>query len=57
MGLTGLLLHLVLHRPIGFDDIVHVAAAVAAMSQGFTDVDGVKTGSKKYVLEFECFLL
>lgn len=32
---------------IGFDDIVHVAAAVAAMSQGFTDVDGVKTGSKK----------
>uniref|UniRef100_A0A673GIC2 phospholipase A2 n=1 Tax=Sinocyclocheilus rhinocerous TaxID=307959 RepID=A0A673GIC2_9TELE len=32
---------------IGFDDIMHVAAAVTAMSRGFVEVDGLKTGSKK----------
>ncbi len=33
----------------GFDDIMNVAVAVTAMSRGFAEVDGLKTGSKKYV--------
>uniref|UniRef100_A0A8C1PSD6 phospholipase A2 n=1 Tax=Cyprinus carpio TaxID=7962 RepID=A0A8C1PSD6_CYPCA len=32
---------------IGFDDIMHVAVAVTAMSRGFAEVDGLQTGSKK----------
>ncbi|XP_055073990.2 85/88 kDa calcium-independent phospholipase A2 isoform X2 [Misgurnus anguillicaudatus] len=32
---------------IGFDDIVHVAAAVAAMSRGYAEVDGPERGCKK----------
>ncbi|XP_016150726.1 85/88 kDa calcium-independent phospholipase A2-like [Sinocyclocheilus grahami] len=32
---------------IGFDDILNVAVAVTAMSCGFAEVDGLKTGSKK----------
>ncbi|XP_042605072.1 85/88 kDa calcium-independent phospholipase A2-like isoform X2 [Cyprinus carpio] len=32
---------------IGFDDILNVAVAVTAMSRGFAEVDGLKTGSKK----------
>ncbi|XP_065115851.2 85/88 kDa calcium-independent phospholipase A2-like [Paramisgurnus dabryanus] len=32
---------------LGFDDIVHVAAAVAAMSRGYTEVDGPERGCKK----------
>ncbi|XP_042605071.1 85/88 kDa calcium-independent phospholipase A2-like isoform X1 [Cyprinus carpio] len=31
----------------GFDDILNVAVAVTAMSRGFAEVDGLKTGSKK----------
>ncbi|XP_055073991.2 85/88 kDa calcium-independent phospholipase A2 isoform X3 [Misgurnus anguillicaudatus] len=31
----------------GFDDIVHVAAAVAAMSRGYAEVDGPERGCKK----------
>uniref|UniRef100_A0A8C1PY95 phospholipase A2 n=1 Tax=Cyprinus carpio TaxID=7962 RepID=A0A8C1PY95_CYPCA len=31
----------------GFDDIMHVAVAVTAMSRGFAEVDGLQTGSKK----------
>ncbi|XP_038862187.1 85/88 kDa calcium-independent phospholipase A2 isoform X2 [Salvelinus namaycush] len=32
---------------IGFEDIMHVAAAVGAMSRGREEVDGFKTGSRK----------
>ncbi|XP_051764257.1 85/88 kDa calcium-independent phospholipase A2 isoform X3 [Ctenopharyngodon idella] len=31
----------------GFEDIMYVAASVTAMSRGFAEVDGLKTGSKK----------
>ncbi|CDQ99231.1 unnamed protein product [Oncorhynchus mykiss] len=31
----------------GFEDIMHVAAAVGAMSRGREEVDGFKTGSRK----------
>ncbi|KAG1939914.1 85/88 kDa calcium-independent phospholipase A2 isoform X2 [Pimephales promelas] len=32
---------------IGFDDIMYVATAVTAMTRGFVEVDGLKTGGKK----------
>ncbi|XP_046872867.1 85/88 kDa calcium-independent phospholipase A2 isoform X1 [Hypomesus transpacificus] len=32
---------------IGFEDIMHVAATVGAMSQGRQEVDGLKTGKRK----------
>ncbi|XP_071386113.1 85/88 kDa calcium-independent phospholipase A2 isoform X2 [Centroberyx affinis] len=32
---------------IGFEDIMHVAATVGAMSRSTSDVDGLKTGTKK----------
>uniref|UniRef100_A0A3P8YZP9 phospholipase A2 n=1 Tax=Esox lucius TaxID=8010 RepID=A0A3P8YZP9_ESOLU len=32
---------------IGFEDMVHVAAAVGAMSYGLVEIDSVKTGSNK----------
>ncbi|XP_026803862.3 85/88 kDa calcium-independent phospholipase A2 isoform X1 [Pangasianodon hypophthalmus] len=31
---------------IGFNDLIHVAAAISAMSQGYTEVDGPRTGKK-----------
>ncbi|XP_077082940.1 85/88 kDa calcium-independent phospholipase A2 isoform X3 [Siphateles boraxobius] len=31
----------------GFDEIMYVATAVTAMTRGFVEVDGLKTGSKK----------
>ncbi|XP_026803864.3 85/88 kDa calcium-independent phospholipase A2 isoform X4 [Pangasianodon hypophthalmus] len=30
----------------GFNDLIHVAAAISAMSQGYTEVDGPRTGKK-----------
>ncbi|XP_062845564.1 85/88 kDa calcium-independent phospholipase A2 isoform X2 [Trichomycterus rosablanca] len=32
---------------IGFDGLVHAAAAIAAMSRGYTEVDGLKSGIRK----------
>ncbi|KAL7833987.1 hypothetical protein AOLI_G00289470 [Acnodon oligacanthus] len=32
---------------IGFDDIIYTAAALSAMSQGYAEVDGLETGSRR----------
>lgn len=45
-----MILAVIFFLPSGFNDLVHVAAAISAMSQGYTEVDGLKT-SKKYVAE------
>ncbi|TSK67279.1 85/88 kDa calcium-independent phospholipase A2 [Bagarius yarrelli] len=31
----------------GFNDLIHAAAAISAISQGYTEVDGLKTGKKR----------
>ncbi|KAK3510016.1 hypothetical protein QTP70_025318 [Hemibagrus guttatus] len=34
------------HPSIGFNDLVHAAAAISAMSRGYTEVDGLRTSKK-----------
>lgn len=36
----------------GFNDLVHAAAAISAISRGYTQVDGLRTGTKYVEKEY-----